>query len=118
MIFPGDARDLRVFLRPGPTDMRKQINSLTAMAQEEMLAAPFSGNLFAFCNRRRDLIKIVYYDCNGFCLWMKRLEKKDKFIWPKTPEECMEITTEQLTWLLRGLDFNRAHREQKYSRVI
>ena len=118
MIFPGDIRNLRVFLRPGPTDMRKQINSLTAMAEGEMGGAPCSGNLFAFCNRRGDLIKIVYYDCNGFCLWMKRLEKKDRFVWPRTAEECMEISAEQLIWLLRGLDFSNAHREQHYSRVI
>jgi len=117
MIFPGDMRNVRVFLRPGPTDMRKQINSLTALAQEEMRGAPGGGNLYAFCNRRRDLIKIVYWDRNGFCLWMKRLEK-EKFRWPRTPEECMEITAEQLTWLLRGLDFRSAHGELRYSRVV
>lgn len=118
-MFFGNRRGMRIFLRPGPTDMRKSINGLTAAAQTSMGGEPYSGNLYAFCNRRRNLIKIVYWDRNGFCLWLKRLEKKkDKFIWPKTPEECLEITSEQLGWLLRGLDFRRAHGELHYSRVI
>jgi transposase len=118
MIFTGDIHNPRVFLRPGPTDMRKQINGLAHMAQGAMGGVPFDRNLFAFCNRRRDLIKIVYYDRNGFCLWMKRLEKRDKFVWPRTEAECQEISAEQLAWLLRGLDFSKAHAEQRCSRVI
>jgi transposase len=110
-------QNVRVFLRPGPTDLRKSINGLTAAAQEAMRGDPFSGNLFAFCNRRGNLIKIVYWDRNGFCLWLKRLER-DRFRWPKTPEDCLEIKPEQLGWLLRGLDFRAAHEELHFSRVV
>ena len=116
MIF-GDARNSRVFIRPGPTDMRKSINGLSVMAQQQMGGDPFDGSLFAFCNRRRNIIKMLYWDRNGFCLWLKRLEE-DKFIWPRDAEECMELSGEQLNWLLRGLDFRRAHEKRQYTTVV
>ena len=71
---------LRIFLAPGYTDMRKSINGLSVLVDEYDLD-PFSGNLFAFCNRRRDKLKILYWDYNGFCLWYKRLEQHC-FRWP------------------------------------
>lgn len=116
MIF-GDIRNARIFVRPGPTDMRKSINGLSVMTQQLMQGDPFSGSLFAFCNRRRNIIKILYWDRNGFCLWLKRLEK-DKFLWPRDVDECLELTGEQLDWLLRGLDFRRAHGELRYTKII
>jgi transposase len=116
MIFP-NAERLRVFLRPGATDMRKSINGLSATAQESMQGDPLSGNLFAFCNRRRNLVKMLYWDRNGFCLWLKRLEK-DRFKWPRAASERLEITPEQTEWLLRGLDFRAAHATLNFSRVI
>ena len=116
-MFPGTPETPRVFLKPGATDMRKSINGLSALAQEAMGGDPFSGNLFVFCNRRRRILKILYWDRNGFCLWLKRLEEH-KFKWPRTAEECEEITSEQLNWLLRGLDFRVAHERLVYSTVI
>ncbi len=113
-MFPGLAENFRVFLKPGATDMRKSINGLSLLAQEKMKLDPFGGSLFVFCNRRRNLMKTVYWDSNGFCLWLKRLEK-DKFRWPQTPDECLEITSEQLRWLFHGLDFRTAHRRLHYS---
>ena len=65
----------RFFVRPGVTDLRKAINGLTVLVQNEMKNDPFSKSLFLFCNRQRKLLKIVYWDVNGFCLWQKRLEK-------------------------------------------
>ena len=105
---------LRVFLRPGPTDMRKAIQGLSVLAQETFSQDPFTGNLFVFCNRRRDLVKLLYWDRNGFCLWQKRLER-DRFPWPNTEDEVLEISMEQLGWLLNGIDFRRAHGVLKYS---
>jgi transposase len=116
MIFP-EIGQVRVFLRPGATDMRKSINGLSATAAEHMRADPLGGNLFVFCNRKRSHIKILYWDRNGFCLWLKRLER-DRFQWPRTTSECLEITSEQMGWLLRGLDMHAAHAALHYSRVI
>jgi transposase len=81
-----------------------------------MMMNATGGDLFVFCNRGRNKLKVLYYDRNGFCLWYKRLEE-DKFRWPKNADEVMEITREELAWLLRGLDFRSAHRERRYDRV-
>ncbi len=72
---------LRVFLAPGFTDMRKAINGLSVLV-DDLDLDPFSGHLFVFCNRRQTMVKILYWDRNGFCLWHKRLEKH-RFNWPR-----------------------------------
>jgi len=63
--------------------MRKSIDTLSILVSEKMGLDLFSGSLFAFCNRSRNIIKLLYWDKNGFCLWQKRLEK-DMFKWPET----------------------------------
>ena len=115
-MMPGPAGDCRVFLRPGPTDMRKAVNGLCALVQNELHLDPYERALFAFCNRRAVILKILYWDRNGFCLWQKRLEK-DRFPWPADAEAVLEISREQLNWLLNGIDFRRAHRELSYDRI-
>ena len=65
-----DWSGVRIFVRPGATDLRKQINGLAAMAQGEMSKDPFSGSLFVFCNKTRKLLKTLYWDRTGFCLWL------------------------------------------------
>lgn len=109
--------DLRVYLKPGPTDGRKAINGLSIMVQEYMEIPPMDGSLFIFCNKRRNVLKILYWDKNGFCLWLKKLDKQ-KFPWIKTNDPKHELTMEELKWLLRGIDFFKAHKELKYSKVI
>jgi len=112
----GDFRKVRVFLKPGPTDMRKAINGLSQLAEDFPDKDIFSGNLYIFCNRRRDQLKILYWDRNGFCLWQKRLESH-KFPWPQTEAACQEITRTQLKWLLTGIDFFNAHKTLKFGEV-
>ena len=111
-----DFTGFRFFIRPGVTDLRKAVNGLTLLVQNEMENDPFSKSLFLFCNRQRKLLKIVYWDKNGFCLWQKRLEKQ-KFPWPRTDTEAREISFEQLSMLLAGIDFFKAHKELSFSRV-
>ncbi|MGB8334849.1 MAG: IS66 family insertion sequence element accessory protein TnpB [Desulfobacterales bacterium] len=72
----------RVYLALGGTDMRKAINGLSVLVEQAMDLDPFSGDLFVFCNRRQNIIKILYWDENDFCLWKKRLEEQ-RFKWPK-----------------------------------
>ena len=108
----------RVYLALGHTDMRKAINGLSILVQESMDLDPFSGNLFAFCNRKRNILKILYWDRNGFCLWSKRLEKHF-FRWPESNEEVMKIGQRELMWLLDGLEIKqqKAHDRLSYSVV-
>ena len=107
---------VRVYLATGVTDMRKSISGLSILVGNHLVMDPFSGHLFAFCNHRRNMIKILYWDRNGFCLWQKRLEK-ERFSWPETTAEVKEIQVRQLRWLLDGLDLNRTkgHRGLNYS---
>ena len=116
-MFFEDISKLRIFVKPGPTDGRKAIHGLSVMVQETMQLQPLDGSLFLFTNRRRNVLKILYWDKNGFCLWVKKLEKH-KFPWINTGDKKYELNPAQLRWLLRGIDFFKAHEELKYSRVI
>ena len=92
----------KVYLAPGVTDMRAGIDRLSITVQGLLNLNPFSGHLFVFCNRKRDALKVLHWDRNGFCLWHKRLEKH-RFCWPEHAAEVMNITAQQLGWLLDGL---------------
>ena len=98
-----DITAVAIYVRPGVTDMRKAINGLSVIAAEQMEKDPLSGSLFLFCNRQRRILKCLYWDRNGFCLWQKRLER-DKFPWPHSEETAREISAEQLKMLLDGID--------------
>jgi len=107
----------KVYLALGGTDLRKQINGLTILVQQQMLQDPFDESLYVFCNRRRNLIKIVYWDRNGFAMWQRRLEKH-RFLWPCSSEEVIRIGVAQLEWLLAGLDIQQAHKRLRYRTVV
>ena len=106
----------RVYIAVGSTDMRKSINGLSILAEQGMGQNPFSGDLFVFCNRMRTIVKILYWDQNGFALWQKRLEK-DRFKWPQSADEVIFIDQRRLKWLLSGLDISNAHRKLHYQFV-
>ena len=111
-----DISKVRIFIRPGHTDLRKASNGLTVIVQEEMKQDPFSGSVYIFCNRERKLLKAVYWDRTGFWLCQKRLEK-EKYPWPQDENEVRELTAEQLQMLLSGIDFFKAHKELYYKKV-
>ena len=106
----------QVYLAVGATDMRKSINGLSILVEQSLGRSPFSGDLFAFCNRQRNIIKILYWDQSGFALWQKRLEQQ-RFVWPQTGEDALTIDGDQLRWLLSGLDITSAHQPLSYSAV-
>lgn len=95
-----------VYLCTEPTDLRKSINGLASLVESQLGLEVLSGGLFAFTNRSKRLIKILYWDRNGFCLWMKRLEK-DRFVWPQTHQKSVSLKPRELEWLLEGLDFEK-----------
>jgi len=111
-----DWEKVEIYIKPGPTDMRKQINGLSVIVESEMRKPLFSGNLFLFCNRRKRLLKVLYWDKTGFCLWQKRLEKH-RFPWPGTEEEARRISFERFKMLLAGIDFWNAHEELHYEKI-
>ena len=107
----------RIYVRPGPTDMRKQINGLATLVEQVLEQDPFSHAVFLFCNRERRIVKCLYWDRTGFAMWQKRLEKH-RFPWPSVgPKASREVTEEQLAQLLSGIDFWRAHQQLHYTKV-
>ena len=110
-----------VFICLEPVDFRKQINGLSALVETVLGHNPFSATLFVFGNRRRDKVKVLYWERNGFCLWQKRLED-DRFFWPQADEAnstTVILTGQQLNWLLDGYDLRqwRPHRPLEYASV-
>ena len=106
----------KVFLGLGAVDMRKAINGLSLLVENALDGQLFSGDYFVFCNRKRTLVKILYWDQNGFALWQKRLEK-EKFSWPEHEGAVAEIQKRELEWLLAGLDIEKAHQRLFYSSI-
>jgi transposase len=106
-----------IYLRTGSTDMRKQVNGLAGLVQNEMKLNPFHPGYFVFCNKTRHLLKILYWDKTGFAMWYKRLEKNNKFPWPMDRQAVQNITSEQIEWLLSGIDFFKIHKKLQFSVV-
>lgn len=104
---------LRVYLHREPVDMRLQRTGLASLVQEVIGEDPFSsGAIFAFIGKRYDRIKLLAWDTNGFVLWYKVIESREKFVWPREADEgVVSLTAEQLNWLLDGYDvFRQPHR--------
>jgi transposase len=93
-----------ILIHKGPVDMRRGINGLCDIIYASNMGELMGKNLFVFCGRRKNSIKVLYFDRSGFCLWQKRLEEA-KFPWPKNEEtEIVKLTAEQFDWLLEGYD--------------
>ena len=107
-----------VYLCRAAIDFRKGLSALSQFVEAELGQNPFSERLFVFINRRRDAIKILYWERNGFCLWQKRLEE-ERFHWPHHLGEAQHwtLTGQQLNWLLDGYDLKRLrpHRRLNYA---
>jgi transposase len=115
MIFR-DPWKLRIYIKPGRTDMRKAINGLLGIIRESVRIDPCEEVLFVFCGRSRKLIKLLYWDGNGFCLWQKHLAT-GSFPWPDDESQAMQLTTEEIRWLLSGVDFRRRHQIAFFERT-
>lgn len=110
--FTADAE--HIYLAIGATDFRKQINSLVSMVQLQFGMDPFAQTcIFVFCNKKRNSVKILRYDKNGFILAHKKLLEQMRFQWPKDAKMIKEISHKQVEWLLEGLEIEqkKAHHE-------
>ena len=85
----------RIYAYRHPVDMRKSIDGLAMLVEGALEADPFSGTLYVFVNRRRDKVKILYWEGSGFVVWYKRLEK-ERFIWPAMDGETVKLNGQQL----------------------
>jgi transposase len=99
----------RVWLAAGVTDMRKGMDGLAALVQSTLALNPFDGHLFAFRGRRGDLIKLLWFDGDGLCLFCKRLER-GHFVWPQADSGSVALSAAQLSMLLEGIDWRRPQR--------
>lgn len=107
-----DAKVKKVFLYPKPVDFRKSIDGLSALVELEMTVSLFEPSIFVFLNRSRNRVKILYWERNGFCLWMKRLEQETFKAPPAEFEDAIDFSVEEVNWLLDGFDLwkNRLHK--------
>jgi transposase len=108
---------VRVYLATAPCDMRRGFDGLHALVNAVLELDAFAGHLFVFANRRRDRIKILYWDRDGFAVWAKRLEE-GTFAMPfsESGEVRREITAQELGALLSGIDLSQAKRRKRYRR--
>ena len=102
----------RVWLAAGVTDMRKGMDGLAALVQTTLAENPFSGQLFVFRGRRGDLVKLLWFDGDGICLFAKRLER-GRFVWPQAASGSVSLSAAQLSMLLEGIDWRRPQRTWK-----
>lgn len=111
-------RELAVYVHRDAVDFRMSINGLAAVVEQSMKHDPFATAVYVFANRRRDRIKILGWQKNGFWLLAKRLEA-DRFVWPRAEEAIIELSVEQLHWLLEGYDLAamRGHHTLMYRRA-
>ena len=101
----------RVYIACGCTDLRRGIDGLAVLIQQQFNLDPFTNTLFLFCSRRRDRIKALYWEGNGFVLLYKRLES-GSFQWPRKESEAKALTMQQYRWLMEGLSVEqpKAHK--------
>lgn len=105
---------VKVHLALGFTNMRKGIHGLSAVVQETLQKDPFSGHLFAFRGKDASLLKILFWDGNGLCLFTKKLQRGE-FIWPRFSEQgnSVTLTAAQLAMLIEGIDWRNPERTWK-----
>ena len=135
-VAPPTYEDITIYLAQEPVDFRLGINGLSTMVEATLRFDPFSRNLFCFTNKRRNQIKVLYWQRSGFCLWLKRLEE-ERFKWPvhlvalesvsvlerasgTTRPPVVTLTEDQFLWLLEGLDLKqlKPHRALEYRSVL
>ena len=95
-----------IWIAAGVTDLRRGFDGLSALVQTKLEQSPFSGHVFVFRGRRGDLIKVLWWDGDGLCLFAKRLER-GRFVWPQATEGSVALTRAQLSMLLEGIDWRR-----------
>lgn len=113
MLWPAS---VRVYVCLTACDMRRSFDGLHALVRDHLKLDAFAGHLYVFANKRRDRVKLIYWDRDGFAIWAKRLEEGTYALPSGAPEEPCEITAAELGAVLSGLDLSTAHRRKRYER--
>ena len=127
-VSPPTFGDVTIYVAQDPVDFRLGINGLSVLVEATLKFDPFSRNLFCFVNKRRNQIKVLYWQRSGFCLWLKRLEE-ERFKWPThlaahasaaARPPVVTLNEAEFLWLLDGLDLKhlKPHRELEYRSVL
>jgi transposase len=108
-----------IYLYRDPVDFRKSFRGLAAIVEQALGHNPFDGGLYAFTNRRRDKIKLLIWEDNGFVLYYKSLAE-EKFRWPRPEDAVMPLTGQQINWLLDGYDIGlmQGHKKLHYEALF
>ena len=106
-----------IFLVAGPTDMRLSFNGLSALVANALKKDVRAGQVFVFSNRRRNRLKILFWERGGLWCCAKRLEK-GTFAWPQTAAVSLELSPEELTLLLGGIDLREVRPRRWYRPLI
>ena len=109
--------ETRIWLAAGVTDLRRGMYGLAALVETTLMNNVYEGHVFVFRGRRGDLLKVLWADRDGLCLFAKRLER-GKFIWPHTQTGTVHLTPAQLSMLLEGIDWRRPERTAQPLHVI
>jgi transposase len=105
----GPPTNTQIWIAAGVTDLRRGFTGLSALVQSKLEKRPLSGQVFIFRGRRGDLVKLIWFDGDGLCLFAKRLER-GRFVWPQATEGTVSLTRAQLSMLLEGIDWRRPQR--------
>ena len=111
-----DFSHTRIIIRPGTTNMLASRDQLLEITKNIMKDDPFSGAVFLFCNRKRNILKMIWWDKTGFWVAQKKLEK-GHWPWPDTQEQVRQLNMDQVEMLLKGVDFFKGHEEQFFSEI-
>lgn len=99
----------KIWIAAGVTDLRRGFDGLSGQVQTTLQQQPFSGHVFVFRGRRGDIVKLLWWDGDGLCLFAKRLER-GRFIWPRVESGTVQLSRAQLSMLLEGIDWRRVER--------
>ena len=111
-----DFSHTRIIIRPGTTNMLASREQLLETIKTIMKDDPFSGAVFIFCNRKRNILKMIWWDKTGFWVAQKKLEK-GQWPWPNTQKEVKQLNLDQIEMLLKGVDFFKGHEELFFSEI-
>ena len=106
----------RIYIACGYTDMRKGIDGLVSIVQQNFKLDPFEDSIFLFCGKQTSKIKVLYWDKNGFVVLYKRLEE-GKFCWPRSDNEVRDLTMQQFRWLMEGLSIDQPKAHKNVSKI-
>lgn len=111
------APQVKIWLYSKPVDMRKSFSGLMTLVEQQLKHDPLSGGYFVFVSRRQTLMKVLYFESTGFCIWTKRLEQ-GRFQLRRFSDEAVTLSRAEFQWLLDGIEVEKIRRFKRYQRSV